>query len=214
MVSTLALHGLNVAAGTVNFVLVTAILSAMLASVFGLGRMLRSLADGGDAPAILIDRGDVPLRGILFSGIAMLLGVSTAFVLPDRIYLFLVSSGGFSLLLTYLVIMLTHLRYRAQFGCPPRGNCQLPGYPYTTWAAIISLIIVIVTMPLIPGQGSGLFAGLVLLGMFAAAYYLFRAGPLASVPAAKPFTVKIAARLAVPEIQALGLFSTEAQATA
>jgi AAT family amino acid transporter len=188
MVSTLALHGLNVAAGTVNFVLVTAILSAMLASVFGLGRMLRSLADGGDAPAILIDRGDVPLRGILFSGIAMLLGVSTAFVLPDRIYLFLVSSGGFSLLLTYLVIMLTHLRYRAQFGCPPRGNCQLPGYPYTTWAAIISLIIVIVTMPLIPGQGSGLFAGLVLLGMFAAAYYLFRAGPLASVPAAKPFT--------------------------
>ncbi|HPF45124.1 MAG TPA: hypothetical protein PKV15_10520, partial [Syntrophomonadaceae bacterium] len=110
------------------------------------------------------------------------------FVLPDRIYLFLVSSGGFSLLLTYLVIMLTHLRYRAQFGCPPRGNCQLPGYPYTTWAAIISLIIVIVTMPLIPGQGSGLFAGLVLLGMFAAAYYLFRAGPLASVPAAKPFT--------------------------
>ncbi|HNX29664.1 MAG TPA: amino acid permease [Syntrophomonadaceae bacterium] len=187
MVATLSAHGLGVAAGTVNFVLVTAILSTMLASVFGLGRMLRSLADGGDAPAFLIDRGDVPLKGILFSGIAMLLGVSMAFVLPNRIYLFLVSSAGFSLLLTYLVIMLTHLSFRTRFGCPPKGNCQLAGYPYTTWAAIISLVIVIVTMPLISGQGSGLFAGLVLLVLYSAAYFIFRAAPLQSAPAAKPF---------------------------
>ena len=52
-----------------------------------------------------------------------------AYLLPDQIYLFLISSGGFSLLLAYLVIMLTHLRFRRHYGCPPQGNCQLAWIP-------------------------------------------------------------------------------------
>lgn len=186
MVQALNSHGMGVAARLVNLVLVTAILSTMLAATFGLGRMLRSIADSGDAPDFLRDRGDVPLRGILFSGLAMLLGVSMSYLLPDRIYVFLISSGGFSLLLAYLIIMLTHLRFRRRSGCPPQGHCQLGGYPYTTWATIISLIMVIITMPLIPGQGSGLFAGLVLVAIFALAYPLLHAPFLQAQPAAKP----------------------------
>lgn len=184
MVAALNTQGLGVAAGVVNLILITAILSTMLAATFGLGRMLRSLADNGDAPAILLDRGDVPLKGILFSGLAMLLFVSLSYVLPDRIYIFLVSSGGFSLLFAYLVIMLTHLRFRRRNGCPPQGQCQLPGYPYTTWAGIISLAVVIATMPLIPGQGSGLFAGLVLVVIYSLAYYITRLAPFRTAPAA------------------------------
>ncbi len=186
MVAALERYGLGVAAGVVNFVLVTAILSTMLASVFGLGRMLRSLADAGDAPAFLIDRGDVPLRGILFSGVTMLAAVSLSYVLPDRIYLFLISSGGFSLLMAYLAIVVTHLRYRRIYGCPPRGNCQLVGYPYTTWIGIISLVIAIVTMPLIPGQGTGLLAGLFLVALYSLVYLLSRVVRTRTVPAAKP----------------------------
>jgi len=186
IVQALTFRGLGVAAGAVNFVLVTAILSTMLAATFGLGRMLRSLADNGDAPGFLIDKGDVPLKGILFSGIAMLLSVSMSYVLPDQIYIFLISSGGFSLLLAYLVIMITHLRFRRCRGCPPQGDCQLAWFPYTTWLGIISLIIVIVTMPLIPGQGSGLFAGLVLMLIYSLAYYIFRFAPLRTAPASKP----------------------------
>jgi AAT family amino acid transporter len=178
MVTALTARGLGFAGGIINFVLVTAILSTMLASVFGLGRMLRSLADNGHAPAILNDKGDVPLRGILFSGVAMLAAVSLSFLLPKQIYIFLVSSGGFSFLLTYLVIMITHLRFRARNGCPPTGNCQLSGYPYTTWAAIISLVLAIASMPLIPGQGAGLFAGLFLVAFYSVAYlashYIYR----------------------------------------
>lgn len=186
MVAALSVQGLGVAAGLVNLVLVTAILSTMLAATFGLGRMLRSLADNGDAPVFLIDRGDVPLKGILFSGIAMLLSVSLSYVLPNSIYIFLVSSGGFTLLFAYLAIMLTHLKHRQINGCPPRGHCQLPGYPYTTWAGIISLGVVIITMPLIPGQGSGLFAGLALVAIFSLAYFIPRLAAFRTVPAAKP----------------------------
>lgn len=147
------------AGSIMSFVLITAVLSTMLAAMFGLGRMMRSLADEGHAPRWLKDTRDIPRRGILFSGAAMLAGLLLGFVLPEQVYLFLVSSGGFSLLFIYLVIMLTHYRFRKKSGCPPAGNCQLPGFPFTSIAAIISIIAVILSMPLVAGQQYGLFAG-------------------------------------------------------
>ncbi len=190
LVAALNVQGLGIAADTVNIVLITAILSTMLAATFGLGRMLRSLADTGNAPAFLIDSGDIPIKGILFSGLAMLAGVSMAYLLPSQIYIFLVSSGGFSLLFAYLVILLTHYRFRRYKGCPPSGHCQLSWFPYTSWIAIASLVVIIITMPLIPGQGAGLLAGLLLLLLYSFSYVVFKAWPFkAGTPystAAKP----------------------------
>lgn len=177
MVAALTAGGLNWAAGFINVILVSAILSTMLAATFGLGRMVSSLAHAGHAPSILIDRGDVPLRGILFSGIAMLVSASMGYVLPEQIYIFLVSSGGFSLLFAYVIILVTHYRFRKKNGCPPHGHCQLPGFPYTSLLTIIGLVIVILTMPLIPGQGSGLYVGLLLTVFFLILYYVFKVLP-------------------------------------
>jgi len=177
MVAALNARGLTFAAGSFNVILVIAILSTMLAATFGLGRMVRSLADTGHAPAFLIDRGEVPLRGILFSGFAILFGVSLGYLLPSNIYIFLVSSSGFSLLFTYVIILFTHYRFRITNGCPPFGHCQLAGFPYTSWIAIISLIIIIATMPLIPGQGAGLFAGLLLVFIYSLSYFVIKILP-------------------------------------
>lgn len=165
--------GLNWAGAVMNIVLVTAILSTMLAAMFGLGRMIRSLADEGHAPAWIRDRGDIPYRGILFSGVAMLGGLGLGFVLPQQVYIFLVSSGGFALLFAYVIILATHYKLRKVRGCPPRGNCQLPGFPYTSWFALAGIIAIIASMPLVPGQGSGLIAGLILIFLYTGVYFIF-----------------------------------------
>lgn len=158
------------AGNVITFVLVTAILSTMLAAMFGLGRMIRSLADEGHAPVWIKDKGDIPYRGILFSGIAMLAALGLGFMLPQQVYLFLVSSGGFALLFSYVVILATHGRLRKANGCPPQGKCQLPGYPISSWLALGSSLLIIVSMPLVPGQGAGLAAGLVLVLLFSVIY--------------------------------------------
>lgn len=175
LVAGLTSAGLGWAAGTINVVLVTAILSTMLAAMFGMGRMIRSLADVGYAPKWLKESREVPIRGIVFSGIGMFLGVALSYVLPKYVYLFLVSSGGFSLLFTYVIIMATHYKFRKVHGCPEKGKCQLWGYPYTTIIGVVSLIGIIVSMPLVPGQGSGLFAGVMLVLLFVMAYVVFKA---------------------------------------
>lgn len=170
LVAALARWGLSWAGGVMNVVLITAILSTMLAAMFGLGRMVRSLAAEGHAPSWIKDEGDIPRRGILFSGAGMLAGMTLGFILPKTVYLFLISSGGFSLLFAYIVILATHYKFRKAHGCPPTGHCQLPGYPYTSWLAIASCGAIIISMPLVPGQGAGLVAGLTLVILYTVAY--------------------------------------------
>lgn len=152
-----------------TIVLVTAILSTMLAAMFGLGRMIKSLAEEGHAPLWVKDEGEIPYRGIIFSGIAMLVGLALGFLLPQQVYLFLVSSGGFALLFSYVVILATHYKLRKRNGCV-NGKCQLPGYPTTSRVALVSILLIIASMPLVPGQGAGLAAGMVLVALFSVIY--------------------------------------------
>lgn len=169
-VSALSRFNLSWAGTLMNLVLVSAILSTMLASVFGLGRMIRSLADEGHTPAWMKDRSDVPYRGILISGGAMLLGLGLGLLLPQNVYLFLVGSGGFSLLFAYVMIMASHykLRKSGRLAVPKRHG--MFGYPITSWIAMVSLVAILISMPLVPGQGSGLVAGISFVLLFVAIY--------------------------------------------
>lgn len=169
MVAALNRWGMSWTGNIMNVVLITAILSTMLAAMFGLGRMIRSLAEENQAPKWLKDKKEVPYRGILFSGLTMLLGLGLGLLLPS-VYIFLISSGGFALLFTYAVILATHIRFRKRYGCPPKGKCQMPGYPYTSWIALLSIIIIIISMPFIKGQGIGLVAGLIIISIYSLIY--------------------------------------------
>ncbi len=168
-VAALNRRGISWAGSVLSVVLISAILSTMLAAMFGLGRMMRSLADEGMAPAWLKDKREVPVRGILFSGLGMSLALGFGLMFPSA-YVFLISSGGFAVLFTYAVIIATHLRFRKTHGCPPDGNCQLWGYPYTSIFVLAVLVIAIASMPFVPEQASGLIAGSVLVAFFALVY--------------------------------------------
>lgn len=172
IVAALSANGMGWVGTAMNVVLITAILSTMLAAMFGLGRMMRSLADEGFAPSWLRDKTDVPYRGILGSGTAMLLALGLGQLFP-RVYLFLISSGGFALLLSYAVIMATHIRIRGRSGCP-EGKCQMWGFPYTSWLVLLSLIAVIASMPFVEGQAPGLLAGMAITGFYALSYLAVR----------------------------------------
>ncbi len=169
LVAALDRNGITWAGTAINAVLITAILSTMLAAMFGLGRMMRSLADEGQAPKWLKDNREVPYRGILFSGLAMLLGLWFGLLFP-KVYLFLISSGGFAMLFTYTVVVASHIRFRKKHGCPSEGKCYMRGFPYSSLFTLLSLFVIIISMPFVPGQTSGLIAGAVMVVVYACAY--------------------------------------------
>ncbi|WP_099469908.1 amino acid permease [Konateibacter massiliensis] len=172
LVSALNRYQLSWAGTAMNIILISAILSTMLAAMFGIGRMLRSLVEDGLGPHFLKDTTDVPYKGILFSGACMLLALFAGMLFP-RAYLFLISSGGFALLFTYIILMITHIRFRKANG-KPEGNCRLYGFPYSSLFTLIGLIIAMVSMPFIAGQTAGFFAGIFLVVFYGVSYAIMR----------------------------------------
>lgn len=173
MVTALKARGIGWAGAALNIVLITAILSTMLAAMFGLGRMIRSLVDEGLAPAFLKDRREVPYRGILFSGLAMLAGLGIALLVP-KIYVFLISSGGFAILFTYAAIMATHIRFRMLDGSPAADQFRMRGFPYSSLFVLTALAATIVSMPFVAGQASGLIAGGAIVVFFIVSYFVVK----------------------------------------
>lgn len=165
-----ALNNYNIvwASTAMNVILISAILSTMVAAMFGIGRMLRSLVEGGLGPKFLKDKTDVPYRGILFSGFSMLVSLFIGLLFP-RVYLFLISAGGFAILFTYIVLMVTHIRFRKVNG-KPEGKCRLCGFPYSSLLTLLGLIIAMFSMPFIEGQAAGFFAGILLVVFFTICY--------------------------------------------
>lgn len=172
MVAALNRYGIQWASIGINLVLITAILSTMLAAMFGIGRMMRSLADDRLAPSFIKDKTDVPYRGILASGIAMLLGLGIGLFFP-RVYLFLISSGGFALLFTYFIIVITHIKFRKKYG-KPDSKCRARCFPYSSFFVMIALIISIFSMPFISGQSSGFIAGIIMVVFYSVVYLIIK----------------------------------------
>lgn len=173
MVTALNLYHVTWAGTAMTVILISAILSTMVAAMFGIGRMLRSLVDDRLGPAFLKDRTDVPYRGILFSGLSMVLFLYIGLFFP-QVYLFLISSGGFALLFTYIMLMFTHIRFRKKNG-KPEGNCRLCGFPYSSLFTMAGLIIAMFSMPFIKGQTLGFFAGIALVAFFTVCYAIVKA---------------------------------------
>ncbi|WP_368490710.1 amino acid permease [Clostridium sp. BJN0013] len=165
MVAALNRWGMNWAGNVINIVMVIAILSTMLAAMFGIGRMIRSLADEVYAPGWLKDNTNIPYRGMMFSGAAMFLGLMMGLLFP-RVYLFLVSCGGFSLLFTYIMIVASQIRLRKKH----MYIIEEKQHSYISWITAISLIAIILSMPFIPGQASGLIAGIVIIVFYSVVY--------------------------------------------
>lgn len=187
MVRSLQLVGFPRLAPVFNFIILTASLSTMVAATYSLSRMLLSLAHEGQAPAVLkrTSPTGAPRNATLASAGGMLVGVVLAYLLPKQVYLFLVSSSGFALLFAYLMILASQLVIRRREGCR-EGMCQMPAYPYGTWLGIIGIVAAIAAMPLVPGQGAGLVAGLAMLVFFCVAYLMFQRRAGTPGPAPEP----------------------------
>ena len=185
MVTALNRYQMTWAGTAMTVILISAILSTMLAAMFGIGRMLRSLVDERLGPAFLKDKTDVPYRGILFSGLCMMLFLYVGLLLPG-VYLFLISSGGFALLFTYIVLMFTHIRFRKKNG-KPEGNCRLCGFPYSSLFTMAGLIIAMFSMPFLKGQTLGFLAGIVLVAFFTVCYAIVKATSKQKLPQQKQY---------------------------
>ncbi len=133
------------AAGVVNFVILIAALSAMNSQLYITTRMLFSLSRAGFAPRRLgtLTRDGVPIAALFVSTV----GIGFAAILNaryhDRSFLLMLAISMFGPMFTWLMIFVTHLRFRRRHECTKLAF-RMWGYPYTSLlgAALMSAALV------------------------------------------------------------------------
>lgn len=154
-------------AGTLmNVVVLVAVLSALNANLYGASRMLHSLSLRREAPAALLKlgRGGVPQRAVVASVGFGFLSVILSAVWPTTIFSFLLNAIGSLILVIWLLIACTQLRFRRLMVAEGRAlPVRMWLHPYLTWFAIAVMLVIIVLL-VQSGAGSSLICTAVLVG--------------------------------------------------
>ncbi|MRG86366.1 amino acid permease [Salinibacillus xinjiangensis] len=95
-----------------NGALVIAGFSTMVASLFGVASILRSLAEDGDAPAFFAKDGRlaIPYPSLTLLVIGLLISIFMALLLPDKIYEYVTTGASLMLIYNWLFIILSARR--------------------------------------------------------------------------------------------------------
>lgn len=179
-----ALSGFNTPwlGSAMNFVVLTAAISSINATMYASVRGLRTLAANHEAPKFankMSSRG-VPVGALASIGAVLMVGViMTAFFGGIHIFELALSACAVCIVILWITLFACQLRLRkwSNSGRIPEVSFRMPGAPFTSWLGIISLAAVWVSM-VIPGVSAGwefpLTGTVVLLGLITVGYQLTR----------------------------------------
>ncbi|MDN3018178.1 amino acid permease [Paenibacillus sp. BSR1-1] len=157
--------GLPGAAHIMNFVLLTAVLSAANSGIYATSRTLFSMAQSGVAPKSLLktSKSGIPLTGIMITSAFILGGVYLAYITPSQVISYLMTIPGFTVMLIWISICAAQLKLRPLYKKQPAFRVKW--HPYTTIFAIISLCIIFIGFLLNPNNVIGSTVSLVTVGV-------------------------------------------------
>jgi L-asparagine permease len=136
--------GIPWAGDLMNFVVLTAALSSCNSGLYSTGRILRSLAQRGEAPAFtnLLNSRRAPYGAVLFTGGVFLVGVLLNYVVPKQAFDIATSISSLGVIATWATLLIAQmkLRSRAERGELRRPAYRMPGSPYTNWIVLVFLL--------------------------------------------------------------------------
>jgi S-methylmethionine transporter len=170
--------GIPFAADIMNFVIITALLSAGNSGLFSCARMLYSLADEGHAPQALkrLTRRGIPLTALSVSMVGGIASLISSVVAPETVYLVLVSVAGFAVVGVWMSITASHYFHRRAFvrngGDVAALAYKAPFFPLVPILAFTLCVISLVGIALDPNQVAALYFGIPFVAACYAYFYL------------------------------------------
>ncbi|MCO7127220.1 amino acid permease [Sporolactobacillus shoreicorticis] len=128
-----------------NFVLLTAVLSAANSGIYATTRTLYAMAERGEAPGFVrkLSKKGVPLGGIALTTSFLAVGVVLAYLSPSQIINQLMSIPGFTICLVWIAICAAELKLRPSYKQLP--FFKMAGFPYMTIVGLVSLTLIFIT---------------------------------------------------------------------
>lgn len=157
--------GLPGAAHIMNFVLLTAVLSAANSGIYATSRTLFSMAQSGVAPKGLakISKKGIPYIGIMITSVCIIAGVYLAYLTPSQVIGYLMTIPGFTVMIIWIAICAAQLKLRPFYKKQPKFRVKW--FPITTIFAIVSLSIIFIGFLLNPNNMIGSIVSIVTIGV-------------------------------------------------
>ena len=157
--------GLPGAAHMMNFILLTAVLSAANSGIYATSRTLYSMAKSGVAPKRLMktSKSGIPFTGLMITTVFLLVGVFLAYISPGQVISYLMTIPGFTIMLVWIGICAAQLKLRSQYKAKPAFRVKW--FPLTTIFAILALSMIFIGFMLSPSNLIGSTVSLVIVGI-------------------------------------------------
>ena len=170
--------GMPFAGDIMNFVVLTAVLSASNSGLYASTRMVWSMGNEGMIPRWFAktNRRGVPMLALCAAMAGGLLALLSSVIAASTVYLVLVALSGLSAVVVWIAIAYCQIVFRRRWLESGHSTSELkyrtPGYPYVSWAAFIlctaSFVLVIFDVE----QRFALVAELVFIVACYGAYFL------------------------------------------
>ncbi|MET3932853.1 amino acid permease [Arthrobacter sp. OAP107] len=176
-VSVLSSIGIPFAADIMNFVIITALLSAGNSGLYSCARMLYSLSEEGHAPRAFrrLTRRGIPMIALSVSMLGGLASLISSVVAPETVYLVLVSVAGFAVVGVWMSITASHFFHRRSFvkngGNVAALSYRAPLYPLVPILAFSLCFISLIGIAFDPNQVAALYFGIPFVGACYAFFY-------------------------------------------
>ena len=170
--------GIAAAASILNFVVLTASLSAINSDVFGVGRMLHGMAQQGHAPKMFmkVSARGIPWVTVVVMMAAMLIAVYLNYLMPEKVFLVIASLATFATVWVWIMILLSQIAFRRKIGKEAASKLQfaVPGGIWTSLFGVLFLGFIIALIGYFPDTRISLYVGLVWIVLLLAGYKLVR----------------------------------------
>ena len=139
--------GIGSAANILNFVVLTAAVSVYNSAIYSNSRMLYSLSKTSAAPKFLskLSSRRVPVNGILVSSGITLLVIIMNYIFPEHIFMYLMSIVTGAVLMSWFMIIMTHLYFKKNRG-GRRTKFPALMYPIANYICLAFLALMLVLM--------------------------------------------------------------------
>jgi GABA permease len=156
-----------------SIIILTAVLSCLNSAFYVTSRVLFTLAEHRDAPQwmVKLNAGRVPARSVLAGTAAGLLGIFAAVWSPNGVFAFLVNASGALILYVYMLTAFAQIRLRQRIDVSKLA-IRMWWYPWSTYAAILGMIAVLLAMAVTPAHASEFWVSLASLAVVLVAYAL------------------------------------------
>ena len=138
--------GIPAAATILNVVVLSAALSVYNSGIYSNARMLYGLAQQGNAPKVFakLSSKGVPAVGVLASSACTLLAVVLNYLLPGKVFMYLIAVAVLSAIISWTVIIIANLKFRAAHSADAdKLTFKVPWHPYSNYVCLAFMIMIV-----------------------------------------------------------------------